>query len=67
MSRLFIVAFILSLLTAGAFGKIEQLLQLIASGFGGGSNFGLNANLPRSGFGIRTPSSEFSIGYGLGR
>ncbi|XP_017010360.1 uncharacterized protein Sfp60F [Drosophila takahashii] len=62
MSRFLILALMLSLLTESAFGNIEQLMRSIASAFQP-SNVGIDTNVPRSGFGIRTPNSEFSIGY----
>ncbi|XP_016977640.1 uncharacterized protein LOC108043441 [Drosophila rhopaloa] len=67
MTRLFVLILLLSLLTDSAFGSIDQLIRSIASAFGGGATVGINANVPRSGFGIRTPNSEFSVGYGFGR
>ncbi|KMY96530.1 uncharacterized protein LOC27207673 [Drosophila simulans] len=62
MSRLFILALILSILADSAFGNIEELLRSIDRALGG--SLGINSGMARSGFGIRTPNSEFSIGYG---
>ncbi|XP_043644851.1 uncharacterized protein LOC122614347 [Drosophila teissieri] len=61
MFRLFILALILCILADSAFGDIEQILRSINRALGGSS--GSNSGNTGSGLGIRTPNSEFSIGF----
>ncbi|KAI8034112.1 ejaculatory bulb-specific protein 2 [Drosophila gunungcola] len=67
MTRIFILVLLLSLVTDSAFGSIDQLIRSISNAFGGGAGVGINANVPGSGFGIRTPNGQLSVGYGFGR
>lgn len=62
INTLQILIITLTLLTASAFGDIDQLMQLITGGYGRG--FRLEAPLANR-FSIATPN--FSFGFGLGR
>lgn len=62
-----LVFLLVAVLTGGALGSIDALMQAITGGFGGGAR--INVPIPAgppipNSYSWTTPVSEFSVGYG---